>query len=233
MHMSTARHFKFALIAAVLSVLTSCGSMPVLFNGKDLSGWHSDVPATDKPHNLQPSFRVHNGMLISAGSPEGHLISDQSFSNYKLMVEWRWPGEPGNCGVLVHASEPRMLYRMFPRSIECQLHVGNAGDFWCIGENISVPDMASRRRGPAETWGGDQGDSRRIRNLTDGSEKPAGEWNLMVIECRGSRIDIWVNGELVNNGFNCSTDHGQIAIQAEGAPCEFRRLELLPLGSRR
>ena len=231
--MSTARHFKIALIAAILSFLTSCGSMPVLFNGKDLSGWHADVPAADKSDKLQPSFRVHNGMLISAGSPQGHLISDQSFSNYRLMVEWRWPGEPGNCGVLVHASDLRMLYGMFPRSIECQLHVGNAGDVWCIGENISVPDMDRRRNGPRETWGGNEGDSRRIRNLTEDSENPAGEWNLMVIECRGREIGIWVNGELVNNGFACSTDHGQIAIQAEGAPCEFRRLQLLPLGPKR
>lgn len=231
--MSTARHIKIALIALLLSVLTSCGSMPVLFNGKNLNGWHADVPATDTSTNLQPSFRVYNGMLISAGSPQGHLISDQSFSNYRLMVEWRWPGEPGNCGVLVHASEPRMLYGMFPRSIECQLHVGNAGDFWCIGENISVPDMEKRRRGPKEVWGGNEGDSRRIRNLTEGSERPVGEWNQMVIDCRDTSIDIWVNGELVNNGFACTTDHGQIAIQAEGAPCEFRRLELLPLGSKR
>ena len=84
------------------------------------------------------------------------------------MVEWRWPGEPGNCGVLVHASEPRMLYKMFPRSIECQLHVNHAGDFWCIGENIAVPDMAKRRAGPKEKWGGNEGDGRNIKNLTDG-----------------------------------------------------------------
>ena len=51
----------------------------------------------------------------------------------------------------------------------------------------------------------------------------------MVIECRGTSIDIWVNGDHVNNGFDRTTDHGQIAIQAEGAPCEFRRLELQPL----
>ena len=229
--MSTARHFKIALIAAILSFLTSCGSMPVLFNGKDLSGWHADVPAADKSDKLQPSFRVHNGMLISAGSPQGHLISDQSFSNYRLMVEWRWPGKPGNCGVLVHASEPRMLYKMFPRSIECQLYVGNAGDFWCIGEDISVPDMV-KRRGPKKKWGVIEGDARRIKNLTDGSENPVGEWNEMIIECRGRNIDIWVNGDHVNNGSDCTTDRGQIAIQAEGAPCEFRRLEVQALSAR-
>jgi hypothetical protein len=130
--------------------------------------------------------------------------------------------------VLVHASTPRRLYGMFPQSIECQLHAGNAGDFWCIGEDIAVPDMVARR-GPEETWGVDEGDARRIKNLTDDSERPPGEWNQMVIECRGDEIAIWVNGDEVNRGHSCTASSGRIAIQAEGAPCEFRRLELTPL----
>lgn len=224
---------KIALSLALLALLTSCGSMPVLFNGQDLSNWHTDVPDADEDPDIKPSFSVRNGKLISHGSPQGHLISNESFRDYKLCVEWRWPLKPGNCGVLVHASTPRELYGMFPRSIECQLQVNNAGDFWCIGENISVPEMASRRSGAKEKWGGNKGDSRRILNLTEGSERPVGEWNRMVIECRGSSIDIWVNAERVNNGFDCTANHGHIAIQAEGAPCEFRRLELLPLGPKR
>src|SRR5262249_52746826 len=71
--------------------------------------------------------------------------------------------------------------------------------------------------------------ARRILNLTDGSEKPPGQWNQMVIECRGREIAIWVNGDEVNRGTNCTADHGQIALQAEGAVCEFRRIELTPL----
>lgn len=67
---------------------------------------------------------------------------------------------------------------------------------------------------------------RRIKNLTDGSEKPLGEWNEMIIECRGDAISIWVNGELVNAGTKCTAREGKIAIQAEGARCEFRRVVL-------
>ena len=174
-----------------------------LFNGQDLSGWHTDIPAADSGDPVPASFSVQDGLLISHGSPGGHLITDAEYSDYTLIVEYRWAGDPGNCGILVHASTPRRLYGMFPQSIERQRYHGNAGDFWCIGENISVPDMARRRNGPRETWGGNEGDSRRIRNLTEDSENPAGEWNLMVIECRGREIGIWVNGELVNNGFAC------------------------------
>jgi hypothetical protein len=118
---------------------------------------------------------------------------------------------------------------MFPQSIECQLHSGNAGDFWCIGEDIAVPEM-EKRRGPKETWGVDGDKARRILNLTDDSEKPVGEWNTMEIECRGRGIKVWVNGALVNDGHDCTADRGQIALQAEGTPVEFKRLELSPLG---
>ena len=86
------------------------------------------------------------------------------------------------------------------------------------------------RRGPRAEWSIDGDKGRRILNLTDNSEKAPGEWNQMVIECAGRDITIWVNGDLVNHGTNCTADHGQIALQAEGARCEFRRVELTPLG---
>jgi len=33
----------------------------------------------------------------------------------------------------------------------------------------------------------------------------------------------------VNRGYDCTADRGRIALQAEGAAVEFRRLELSPL----
>jgi hypothetical protein len=216
--------------AACEAAPTPPATLP-LFNGRDLTGWHADVPDADHGAKVEPSFVVQDGLLVSRGNPQGHLITDAVHADYRLTVEWRWPGEAGNCGVLVHSSVPRRLYGMFPQSIECQLYVGNAGDFWCIGEDITVPDMESRR-GPKANWGVDGDRARRIENLTDGSEKPLGEWNQMVIECRGRSVTIWVNDVLVNQGTDCTADKGQIALQAEGAVCEFRRVELQPLPAR-
>ena len=215
-----------------LLIASSCnclsGGSTSLFNGTDLSGWHTDIPQADDNGDLPPSFEARDGLLVSNGNPQGHLITDASYSNYRLEIEYRWSGEPGNCGVLIHASTPRYLYGMFPKSIEAQMHVGNAGDFWCIGEDISVDNMVERR-GAEEKWGGEEGDARRVKNTTDDSEAPIGEWNSMLIECRGSSITVWVNGDLVNEGRDCTASEGQIAIQAEGAACEFRKLELTPL----
>ena len=201
-----------------------------LFNGTDLTGWHADVPAADTNAQVRSPFVVRNGVLVSLGEPRGHLLTDSSYRDYRLEIEYRFPATPGNAGVLVHASTPRALYEMFPRSVEVQMQHGNAGDFWCIVEDIRVPDM-ERRRGPPAEWGTTEGKARRIRNLTDGSEKPAGEWNTMVIETVGRSIRVWVNGDLVNDGSDATADHGRIALQSEGSEVEFRKISLTPISS--
>lgn len=224
------RTFLLLMTAAFVFCADANDGPVALFNGKDLTGWHADVPAADTNKNVAPSFLVRDGKLISKGDPRGHLITDEVYRNYRLDAEYRFPGQPGNCGVLVHASKPRALNDMFPQSIEVQMQSGNAGDFWCIQENIEVPDQDKRRpRKPGQQFGGGPKDARRILNLTDDSEKPAGEWNHMAIECVGREVKVHVNGTLVNHGFNATTNQGQIALQAEGAEVEFRKVELTPL----
>ena len=201
-----------------------------LFDGKDLSGWTADVPARDSDKSAPPSFIVRKGLLVSMGKPEGHLVTDAAYRDYRLEVEYRFPGKGGNCGVLVHASKPRALYKMFPQSIEVQMMSGNAGDFWVIREDIKVKDMETRRpRAAGEKWGSTEGDARRILNLTDNSEKPLGQWNSLIVEVRGRSITVWVNGDLVNDGFDATVDQGRIALQAEGAEVEFRKVDIGPL----
>lgn len=200
-----------------------------LFDGFDLTGWHVDVPDMDRKDTVvRNPFIVRDSMLVSLGTPNGHLITDSIYQNYRLEVQYRFVGEPGNCGVLVHASTPRALYQMFPKSLEVQMMHENAGDFWCIVEDITVPEM-EKRRGPKENWGITEGKERRIINLTDGSEKPLGEWNTMVIECKDKTIKVWMNNDLVNDGYDCTVSKGNIAVQAEGAEVEFRKIELSTL----
>jgi hypothetical protein len=209
---------------------TSPAAPVSLFNGKDLSGWKADVPARDADPNGPPSFVVRDGKLVSLGKPEGHLVTDALYRDYRLELEYRFSAKPGNCGVLIHASTPRALYKMFPKSIEVQMMSGNAGDFWVIREDIKTADMERRRpRAPGEKWGSTEGDARRILNLTDDSEKPVGQWNTMVVEARGRTIKVWVNGDFVNEGFDATVDRGRIALQAEGAEVEFRKVQIGPL----
>jgi hypothetical protein len=70
----------------------------VLFNGKDLSQWHSK---DDKP----TAWKVGNGYL-EVGAKHGDLYTRQSFGDCQLHVEWATPDPPegkdqgrGNSGV--------------------------------------------------------------------------------------------------------------------------------------
>ncbi len=224
---------KLMFVGLALVFTSSCQSLPQrqaknLFNGKDLNGWHVDIPKRDNNPAVKSPFIVRDGMIVSLGSPGGHLITDAIYENYQLEIEYRFAGKPGNCGALVHASTPRALYKMFPKSIEVQMLNQNAGDFWCIAEDISVDNMEARR-GAKEKWGVSEDKLRRIRNLTDGSENPVGQWNAMLIKCLNDEIKVWINGDLVNHGYNCTAVKGQIALQAEGSEVEFRKLLLTPI----
>lgn len=241
------------LFASLFPAFCLSGETVSLFNGKDLTGWTMDIPDRDEMNpELEveikegimtfdtrkvdwwranpPAFIVRDGLLVSLGRPLGHLITEEKFSNYKLVVEYRFPKNAGNCGVLVHSSTPRRLYDMFPQSIEVQMQHGSAGDFWVIGEDIEVPNMEERRpRRDEQEFGGGEKDARRIIHLED-AEKPLGEWNTMEIICKDDEIIVHVNGTLVNHGTNATATSGQIALQAEGTEVEFRKIDLTKLG---
>src|SRR5690606_38625382 len=109
-------------LVLILTVYSSRAQETIsLFNGSNLTGWHMDVPALDDDPNGKVPFIVRDDLLVSLGEPQGHLITDATYENFRLEVEYRFPGKPGNCGVLVFASTPRSLYDMFPKSIEVQM----------------------------------------------------------------------------------------------------------------
>jgi hypothetical protein len=210
------------------AIAFSTAAMPAgkpipLFNGKDLSGWRHylwdpQAKAEDKTTPMSAVWHAKDGLLVVEGKPTGYIRTEKEYENYRLSLEWRWPEGTtrGNNGVLVHTTTPNALGQ-WPQSIEVQLAFGNAGDFWVIGTDLQVPDLEKRRQG------------RRHLNLTDNSEKPAGEWNRMEIECRGDEIKVWVNGDLVNHASKVSQTRGAISLQSEGAQVFFRNIVLTPL----
>ena len=87
-----------------------------LFNGKDLNNWvfHLKDPAVD-PATV---FTVQNGVIHITGNPFGYMRTKETYSDYKLHVEWRWPSEATNSGVFIHAQQPDTIWL---KCIECQL----------------------------------------------------------------------------------------------------------------
>ncbi len=184
-----------------------------LFNGKDLAGWKQYLP--DPKDDPAKTWSVKDGVIHCTGAPNGYLRTEKAFKDYLLVVEWRWPAQPGNSGVLLHMQRED---KVWPYSVEAQLQSGSAGDFWLIdGATAKVDDA---RRNP--------GAPINVKHLK-GAEKPVGEWNRYEITCIDGRVVLVINGELVNVGRDATPNEGFICLQSEGAPIDFRTVELTPI----
>lgn len=189
-----------------------------LFNGRDLTGWtyHLDKPDV----KMEDVWSVKDGVLACTGKPVGYLLTKKNdFENYVLELEWRWPEKGGNNGALVHVTKPGAL-GVWPRCLEVQIADQEAGDFWVIGTTLEIEKPEGRIK------------DRQHINLSDGDEKPLGEWNKMEITCRGDEVLVKVNGKLVNHATKLSQSKGAIGLQSEGTPIEYRNIKLTKLKDR-
>lgn len=206
---------RLIIYAACLVASTLQAAEPrALFNGKDFTGWSFDL--IDPAVAPETIWTVKDGNVICNGRSLGVMRTNEDFENYELIIEWRWaPGsKPGNSGVLIHTSTPREM-SVWPKSIEVQLASGDAGDFWMIGEEISVV--------------GAQALGRRWVKTGESSEKPIGEWNTARIRSEGLKISVWINGILTNEATSKVAQRGAICLQSEGAEIHFRKVELTPI----
>jgi hypothetical protein len=179
----------------------------MLFNGKDLSNWtfYLKDPAVD-PAKV---FTVQNGVIHITGDPFGYMKTKETYSDYKLHVEWRWPTEPTNSGVFVHAQKHDTIW---VKCVECQLKAGSAGDFVCM------PGSDMKEHTDKAAWS--------VKKMAESSEKPVGEWNTMEVICKGNTIEVHVNGVLQNKGTEVNVTSGSICLQSEGKDIEFRNVYL-------
>ena len=208
--MTMKRNLAALLILGFFCFL-SCGERETkLFNGKDLTGWTFHVQA-DSTATAEDVFGVKDGVITIAGQPFGYMITDRSFSDYKLHLEWRWPGEPSNSGIFLHA-EP--IDAVWPRCAEVNLMNGRAGDMIASGGGGSAFEELK--------------EGRFLRSTVDSAEKPAGEWNTAEIVCKGNFIQAYVNGVLMNEA-HFDRSEGPVALQSEGGPLEIRNVFITPL----
>jgi 3-keto-disaccharide hydrolase len=183
-----------------------------LFNGKDLTGLKLFIPEKE---GVDPAsvWSVRDGVIHCTGTPAGYIRTTKQYENYTLSFEWRWAGEPGNSGCLLHIQDKDNVW---PDSIESQLGNHNAGDFWVIGEGTDFKEHTDKS-------------TRRVVKKHKHNEKPAGEWNKKVVVCDGNTIKVTVNGLLQNVATGTTLTKGRIGWQSEGAPIEFRNIILKPL----
>lgn len=228
-----------------------------LFNGKDLSGlttWLKDTKRDD-PREV---FRVEDGILRITGDGEGYVATDREYRDDRLVVEYRWGTRTDggksvrNSGILLHANGPDGgAGGSWMASVECQLAQGCVGDLIVIpgrkGDPVSLssdvangPDGKPRWKGGGKPrtftggqlwWSRHDPDFKEVLDTRgkDDVESPLGEWTRVECTCKGDRIEIRVNGELVNKAYGVSPACGIILLQLEGFELFVRTFELHPL----
>jgi hypothetical protein len=227
-----------------------------LFNGNDLEGWTPKFSGSDAGDNFKNTFQVVDGLLtVSYDAYDdfdnrfGHLISDRSFSRYRLRAEYRFlgdqcPGGPSwairNNGLMLHSqpAEGMTKDQDFPVSIEVQL-LGGAEQGERSTANLCTPgthvvmngELLTRHctNSSSDTYRGDQWvtveievhGGEVIRHLIDGK---------VVLEYEKPQLDPDdPDAQRLIQGDDLILTGGHIAIQAESHPTQFRRIEVLPL----
>ena len=229
-----------------------------LFNGRNLDGWTPKFARHDLGENFNDTVRVENGLLEvrydkwqGFNGEFGHIFYRDPFSYYRLVAEYRFVGQQvaggppwanRNNGLMLHCQKPSTMLKDqdFPISIEVQLLGGLSDGKPRSTANLCTPGtnvvMNGKLHTPhctnstSKTYDGDQWV--RVEVLVHGDElvRHVVE-DQVVLEYSKPQIGggqasptdpkVKVDGTPLTGGF--------ISIQAETAPAEFRKIELLNL----
>jgi hypothetical protein len=217
--------FHLTILAGLLGLLASASAaddadFKPLFNGKNLDGW---VPVLrgkdanpDKTLDPKKTWKVEEETIICSGTPNGYIRTDKMYENYVLKLEWRYARPAtlqndadfkGNSGVLVHIQGED---RVWPKSIEVQLHNPTAGSIFPVSPNVT-------------------GAKTDNRVSVMGKAKPVGQWNTYEVVCKDGTVEAILNGTSVGKATGCDPRKGYLCLQSEGAEIHFRNVRIKEL----
>lgn len=230
-----------------------------LFNGKDLSEWYSFVKGRGKNADVKRVFTIHDGMIHISGEEYGSIITNEEYSNYRLVVEFKWgtktyaprADRARDNGVLIHSNGEDGGYSgTWMHSIECQIIEGGTGDLLVVGDgskNFALtspvsPDTSKGRfyksggipltinKGRINWYGRDPLWKDKLDYRGPNDvENKVGEWNKLECIAKGDDLTVLLNNVIVNEAWNIKPSKGKIQIQSEGAEMFVRSVELTPL----
>ncbi|MBS0334729.1 MAG: DUF1080 domain-containing protein [Proteobacteria bacterium] len=235
------------------------GKWVPIFDGKTLKGWVPKINHHPLGENWRNTFRVEDGKLTvnydqypSFKDEFGHLIFKTKLSSYRIRLEYRamGPSPPGaeawavrNNGIMIHGQAPEdmALDQPYPMSVEAQILGGTPGAHRPTG-NVCSP-------GTTISIGGVPQKQHCIESSAPTFQD--GEWVKFEVEVHGNRLvrqfvngvkvmeytDIWTDPSEYRRFGNIDPGDrkpeplgaGYISLQAESAPFEFRRIELMRL----
>ena len=230
-----------------------------IFNGTDVSGWTIKIAKHPLGENFANMFRVEDGILKvnydgykKFDEQYGHLFTNLAYSHYILRLEYRFTGKmmadaPNyvnlNSGVMLHAQPPQSMRfdQGFPASLEMQFLADegkgprSTANLCTLGTHVEMGGQlitkhivkSSAPTFPAEEWV-------RAEVEVRGNEEIIHRINgVEVLRYQRPQLDpackIAPASDIADAGGNVMLSYGHIALQAEGQPVWFRKIELLSL----
>jgi hypothetical protein len=115
-----------------------------LFNGQNLDGWYTFLRDRGRDSDPKGVFTVEDGAIRISGEEWGCITTEDSFENYRLVVEFKWgdvawaprTDKARDSGVLIHSiGEDGAYGDVWMHSIEVQLIEGGTGDLLVVGDD--------------------------------------------------------------------------------------------------
>ena len=150
------------------------------------------------------SWKANQNIFESTGKPNGYICTRKSFSNYVLTLEFRYPAQAGNTGVLNYITGE---HKIWPACVEVQGHYQNVAQIFAMGGI----------KGPRS-----EGDS----VAREKSRKPHTDWNKLEITSKAGVISAKLNGVVISQSGPYPIRKGPIGLQSEGAPVHFRNIRI-------
>ena len=143
-----------------------------LFNGKDLSGWDviQGLKPPQKPLAQPKGWEVRDGALVCTTGEFLWLRTRKQYADFVLRLEYRVPRDGANSGVYVRNPGDKTGWDGLMVQI--------------FGNDDKVePEMRT-------------GGITRVIAPAEAAKRPAGEWNDLEVECRGSAVRVTLNGKV-------------------------------------
>ena len=178
-----------------------------------------------------------NGEAHCTGQPVGVIRSQKTVTNFELVAEWRHLKSGGNSGIFVWVPE-RSLETLkpgqLPHGIEVQVldhgytekyekETGKKADWFTSNGDVFPVGTSNMKPFPPVAPDGRR--SFPTKNLSKGLN----EWNHYYVRAINGEVRLWVNGEEVSGGTECTPATGYLCLESEGSPVEFRGLRIREL----
>ncbi len=183
------------LALAAIALIAPAGARTAfvsLFDGTSLAGWTTTG---------EGAWRVANGAVSADAGPATFLVSNGSYRDFELRVEF-WVSDDANSGVFI-----RCASRTAISATACY--------------EVNIYDTR-----PDPTYG-----TGAIVDVAAVSPMPraGGRWNIMVITAREDRLSVTLNGRRTVAARDAAHREGPFAIQRAAGTVRFRKIEIRPL----